>query len=117
MTDPSPAPGNGLDAYAPAEIALRVEAACVVKTRLNIVQTATLGVLAGAFIAFGAMAYTLVVTDSALGFGPTRLVGGIAFAVGLVLVLVLVVVAGGELFTGNNLLVMGWADGCIGTRA
>lgn len=113
MSDPSPASGNGLDAYAPAEIVARVEAACVAKTRLNLLQTATLGVLGGAFIAFGAMAYTVVVTDSALGFGPTRLLGGIAFSVGLILV----VVGGAELFTGNNLLVMGWAEGCIGARA
>ena len=113
MTDPFASPGHAADAYAPAEIAARVAATCIAKTRLNLLQTATLGVLGGAFIAFGAMAYTLVVTDSALGFGPTRLVGGLAFSVGLILV----IVGGAELFTGNNLLVMGWAEGCIGTRA
>ncbi|MBL4693174.1 MAG: formate/nitrite transporter family protein [Magnetovibrio sp.] len=68
-----------------------------------------LSILAGAFIAFGAMFYTVVVTNSGLGFGPTRLLGGLAFSLGLVLV----VVGGAELFTGNSLLVMGWAHGKI----
>lgn len=95
-----------IDAYTPAQIALRVENAGVTKAKLGTVPTITLAVLAGAFIAFGAMFYTLVVTDSTLGFGPTRLLGGAAFSLGLVLV----VVAGAELFTGNNLIVMAWAD-------
>jgi formate transporter len=71
-----------------------------------------LAVLAGAFIALGALFFTIVVTDSGLGFGVTRLIGGMAFCLGLVLVLV----AGAELFTGNNLLAMAWASGLIGTR-
>lgn len=70
-----------------------------------------LAVLAGAFIAFGGMFYTLVITDSGLGFGPQRLLGGIAFSLGLILV----VIAGAELFTGNNLIVMAWADNKIST--
>jgi formate transporter len=112
MTDASPSPSPGLDAYAPAEIAVRVEAAAMAKARLTVLQTLALGMLAGAFIAFGAMAYTLVVTDSTLGFGPTRMLGGVAFSLGLILV----VVGGAELFTGNNLLVMAWADRKITTR-
>ena len=59
------------------------------------------------------MFYTVAVTDSGLGFGPTRLLGGLAFSLGLILV----VVAGAELFTGNNLVVMAWADGRIGLGA
>ena len=66
----------------------------------------TLAVLAGAFIAFGAMLYTLVMTNSGLGLGPGRLLGGVAFSLGLILV----VIAGAELFTGNNLIVMACAD-------
>lgn len=96
----------GIDAYTPAQIALRVENAGVAKVNLALVPTMILAVLAGAFIAFGAMFYTLVVTGSELGFGPTRLLGGIAFSLGLILV----IVAGAELFTGNNLIVMAWAD-------
>jgi len=98
-----------IDAYSPAEIAARVENAGVSKVHLPILQTVVLGVLAGAFIAFGAVFYTFVITDTGLGFGLTRLIGGIAFSLGLILV----VVGGAELFTGNNLIVMGWADGQI----
>jgi formate/nitrite transporter len=99
-------PGEAIDAYRPAAIAARIESAGVAKVRLGLLQTMTLAVLAGAFIAFGSMLYTLVMTDSSLGLGPGRLLGGIAFALGLILV----VIAGAELFTGNNLIVMAWAD-------
>lgn len=75
-------------------------------------QTLVLGVLAGAFIAFGGMSYTVVVTGSELGFGPTRLLGGIAFSLGLILV----VIGGAELFTGNNLIAMAWAERRVTTR-
>ena len=95
-----------IDAYAPAEIARRVESSGVAKANLPLLQTLALAVLAGAFIAFGGMSYTVVVTGSELGFGPTRLLGGVAFSLGLVLV----VIGGAELFTGNNLIAMAWAD-------
>ena len=102
-----------LDVLPPARIARLVEEVGVKKCSLPLVPTLTLGVLAGAFIAFGGMFYTLVVTGSELGFGPTRLVGGMAFSLGLVLV----VVSGAELFTGNSLIVMAWADRRVGTAA
>lgn len=95
-----------LDAYSPKEITARVEAAGVAKARLPTLETLVLGVLAGAFIAFGAMFFTLVTTGNEFGFGFNRLIGGVAFSLGLILV----VVAGAELFTGNNLIVMAWAD-------
>ncbi|MFB0546888.1 MAG: formate/nitrite transporter family protein [Anaerolineae bacterium] len=66
-----------------------------------------LAILAGAFIAIGAEFCTLVVTDSGLGFGMTKLMGGLVFCIGLILV----VVAGAELFTGNNLILMAWFSG------
>lgn len=100
------------DAYAPAQIAQRVESAGVAKANLPLLQTLALGVLAGAFIAFGAMSYTVVVTGSELGFGPTRLLGGVAFSLGLILV----VIGGAELFTGNNLIAMAWAERRVTTR-
>ena len=101
-----------IDAYAPPEIASRIETAGVKKAHLPVLQTMVLAVLAGAFIAFGGMFYTLVVTDSGMGFGPQRLLGGIAFSLGLILV----VIAGAELFTGNNLIVMAWAENKISTH-
>ncbi len=105
--------GNSLDAYAPAEMARRVEDAAVIKAEAPALKTLTLSILAGAFIAFGAMFFTLVVTGSDLGFGPQRFLGGIAFSLGLVLL----VVGGAELFTGDNLTVMAWADRRVRTRA
>jgi formate transporter len=98
-----------LDAYKPAEMAKRVEAAGVAKARLPLIPTFTLAILAGGFIAFGAMFYTLSVTGSDLGFGPTRVLGGVVFSLGLILV----IVGGAELFTGNNLIVMAWASGDV----
>lgn len=102
----------GFDAYAPREIAARVQAFCLVKARLRLLPLAMLGVLGGAFVGLGAMMFTLVASDASLGFAAQRLLGGLAFSLGLLLV----TVAGAELFTGNNLLAMGWADGCLGTR-
>jgi formate/nitrite transporter len=100
------------DAYLPAEIAARVEAAGVAKARQDALTTLTLAVLAGAYISFGALFYTIAVTGSEIGWGPSRLLGGAAFSLGLILV----IVAGAELFTGNALIVMGWADRKISTR-
>jgi len=94
------------DAYKPAEMAARVTTAGVAKANMPFVPTFALAVLAGAFIAFGAMFYTLAVTGSDLGFGPTRVLGGLVFSIGLILV----IVGGAELFTGNNLIVMAWAS-------
>ncbi|MFO1351756.1 MAG: formate/nitrite transporter family protein [Gammaproteobacteria bacterium] len=104
---------SATDAYAPAQIAQLIEAGGVRKAQLSILQLLILGMLAGAFIAFGAMLSTLVLTGSTLGFGPSRLLAGAAFSLGLVLVLV----GGAELFTGNNLIVMAWADGKVSTAA
>ncbi|MDA7946473.1 MAG: formate/nitrite transporter family protein [Hyphomicrobiaceae bacterium] len=100
---------TGIDAYSPAEIAARVESAGTAKAKLPLDKLFTLGLLAGIFIAFGGTFYTLTVTGSTLGFEPTKLLGGAAFSLGLVLV----VVAGAELFTGNTLIVMAWADGDV----
>ena len=105
-------PTNTFDAYSPREIAGRVKEFCVVKAQLPLLSLAMLGMLAGAFIGLGALMFTLVASDSGLGFAASRLAGGVGFSLGLVLV----TVAGAELFTGNNLLAMGWADGCVTTR-
>jgi len=100
------------DAYAQAALAERVESAGVAKAGLATVPTLVLGVLAGAFIALGAVFYAVVMTANGLGFGPGRLLGGLAFSLGLILV----AVGGAELFTGNNLIVMAWASGRVRTR-
>lgn len=94
----------GSDAYSPAQIAERVESIGVAKASLPLLPMAALGVLAGGFIGLGAMYFTVVAADPALGFALQRVLGGVAFSLGLVLV----VVAGAELFTGNNLMVMAW---------
>lgn len=97
------------DAYKPAEIAALIENAGVAKARLPLGQLGTLAVLAGAFIGFGAAAYLMVMTGADAGFGPQRLLGGLVFALGLILV----IVGGAELFTGNALMVMAAVDGKI----
>jgi formate/nitrite transporter len=97
--------------FAPREIAACVEGIGVTKARLPFLQTAMLGVLAGAFIGLGSLYYTMVVSDGSLGFAATRIAGGVVFSLGLLLV----IVAGAELFTGNNMLAMAWAGGHIST--
>lgn len=99
------------DALLPQETADACERVGVKKAHLDTVSTLVLSGLAGAFIALGAMLFTVTVTQTELGFGPTRLLGGVAFSLGLVLV----VVAGAELFTGNTLIIMAWAGRKIST--
>jgi formate transporter len=100
------------DAYSPRQIAERVDAACLAKATTPLLSLAMLGVLAGAFIGLGALFSVIVLSDSSLGFAAARVLGGVVFSLGLLLV----VVAGAELFTGNNLLAMAWANGCLTTR-
>ena len=99
------------DAYSPREIAQKIEALGVTKARSPVLATFMLGMCAGGFIGLGALYSTLIISDPALPFGAGRVLGGLAFSLGLILV----VVAGAELFTGNNLLVMAWADRRITT--
>src|SRR3990172_6526818 len=95
-----------IDAYTPAQMAARVEKAGIVKGNLDFLSTFTLAMLAGTFIAFGAALYTFVIHDSTWSTGFTKLLGGLTFCLGLILV----TVAGAELFTGNNLLVMAYVS-------
>ena len=101
----------GLDAFAPKEIAAKVETIGVAKARLPLLSMLMLGILAGAFIGLGALYFVIVKSDPTLGFASKQVLGGVVFSLGLILV----VVAGAELFTGNNLLAMAWADGKIST--
>lgn len=91
-----------VDAYAPANMAARVAEAAIAKVKRDHLATFVLALLAGAFIALGAAFYTFVIHDSTMALGLTRLIGGLAFCLGLILV----IIGGAELFTGNNLLVM-----------
>lgn len=101
------------DALMPVAMAHKAEDAGVKKAGLDVARMFALAVLAGAFIALGAVFATTVTTGgSELPFGVTKLLGGLVFSLGLILV----VVAGAELFTGNNLIVMAWAGGKVSTR-
>ncbi len=103
----------GLDAFAPAEIAEKLEQSGVVKAKLALLPMFMLGVVAGGSIGLGALYYTIVASDASLSFAVSRVLGGVVFCLGLTLV----IIGGAELFTGNNLIVMAWADGRISTAA
>jgi formate transporter len=98
--------GWSIDAYAPDEMARRVETLGVGKAGQSQVTTAALAVLAGAFISLGAAFSTVAMADNGLAYSLSRLLGGLTFSLGIILV----VVAGAELFTSNTLQVMAWAS-------
>lgn len=99
-----------VDAYTPQQIARRVEQVGISKSTSDPLQIFALAMLAGAFIALGAAFFTLVTHDAGdVAAGLMRLVGGLSFCLGLILV----VVAGAELFTGNNLIVMACVAGKV----
>ncbi len=100
------------DALKPPDMARVAEEVGIVKTKMGILKTGALSVLAGAYIAFGAIFATLVTSGSNMSYGVTKLLGGVAFSLGLILV----VVGGAELFTGNNLMTMAWASKKMTTR-
>jgi formate/nitrite transporter len=106
---------NGFDALVPVAIAQRAETVGIRKAQTPPFQVFVLSVLAGAFIAMGAVFATTVSAGAAgtLPYGVTRFLMGLAFCLGLTLV----VLAGAELFTGNNLIVMAWANKKITTGA
>jgi formate/nitrite transporter len=105
---------RGIDALLPAEIAEKAEAVGVQKVRQDFLSLMTLAIVAGVFIALGAMFATTVLAgaEGVLPFGLSRLLAGIAFCLGLILV----IVGGAELFTGNNLMVMACAAGKVRLR-
>ena len=95
------------DAYMPAEMAKRAEASAIRKANRDMVSAFFLAVQAGSFIALGAALFTHVVHDMQLGMGLTKLIGGMSFSLGLILV----IIAGADLFTGDTLMVMGCFTG------
>lgn len=103
-----------LDALLPPDMARRAEEIGVKKATMDTVTMFTLALLAGAFIALGGVFSTVALAGGGTApWGATRVLAGLVFSVGLILVLV----GGAELFTGNNLIVMAWASGRVATRA
>ena len=116
-----------IDSLLPAEMATRAEYLGVRKAEMPVFSMLMLSVLAGAFISLGAIFATTVAAGgmsvtaadgvvaytTGLPYGVTRLLTGLVFSLGLILV----VVGGAELFTGNNLIVMAWASGKVSGRA
>ncbi|MBK8796005.1 MAG: formate transporter FocA [Anaerolineales bacterium] len=114
-----------IDALLPVDMAAKAETLGVKKANLDWVNMTALSVLAGAFIALGAIFATTVSAgafasslsdgvsvSTAWPTGAPRLLSGLAFSLGLILV----IVGGAELFTGNNLIVMAWANGKVSTK-
>jgi formate/nitrite transporter FocA (FNT family) len=101
-----------LDALLPAEMARRAEEIGAAKVSMVGGRLVALAILAGAFIALGGIFSTVADRHRGAPWGPARVLAGLVFSVGLVLV----VVGGAELFTGNNLIVMAWAGPASGPR-
>lgn len=103
-----------MDALLPPAMAAKAETIGEAKAGMPVATMFILAILAGAFISLGAIFCTTTVTGgAALPYGIAKLLGGLVFCLGLILV----VVAGAELFTGNNLIVMAWASGRIKASA
>jgi len=103
-----------VDALLPPAMAERAEEIGMAKASMDAPRLFVLAVLAGAFIALGGVfATTALAGSSVLPWGPVRVLAGVVFSLGLILV----VVGGAELFTGNNLIVMAWASGRVSTPA
>jgi formate transporter len=112
--EPAPRSELRFDSLLPSEMAGRAEEVGRRKAELDAVTTFWLAVLAGAFIALGAIfATTVSAGGAAAPYGIVRLLTGIAFSLGLILV----VVGGAELFTGNTLIIMAWANRKVRTRS
>ena len=116
-----------IDALLPSEMASKAEAIGIRKAETKFIPMFALAILAGAFIGLGAMFSTVVVSGSmaikdpagtsvflaSLPYGIVRLLAGLVFCLGLILV----VIGGAELFTGNNLIVMAWASKKVKTSS
>ncbi|MBO8170039.1 MAG: formate/nitrite transporter family protein [Thermoanaerobacteraceae bacterium] len=91
-----------IDLLSPEAVTAKAESTGVKKAHNTLRATVTLGILAGTFIAFAGEFYTMVIFDARVGSSLAKLLGGISFSLGLILV----VIAGAELFTGNTLLII-----------
>lgn len=104
-----------IDALLPVEMAQRAEQIGMKKASMATTNLLALALLAGAFVALGAIFSTTVAAgaNGVLPYGITRLLIGLSFCLGLILI----IVGGAELFTGNTLIVMAWASGKVTTGA
>ena len=112
MSDQEPS-RETLQALPPVEIARKIERVSVARAKMGIVRTLVLAVLAGSFIAFGGVLTGTIAVGSELGTGPTRLLMGLGFTVGLFMV----VITGAELFTGNSLMTVSFFSRKLGVWA
>jgi formate transporter len=105
---------NRIDMLLPPEMAQKAEDIGVKKASMGWRNMFLLSILAGAFIGLGAIFATTVTAGASghLSFGVTKLLGGTVFCLGLILV----IIAGAELFTGNNLIIMALASHKITIR-
>jgi formate/nitrite transporter len=97
---------SSTDSLTPSQMASRVETIGVAKAQLRAYQLIALGLMAGVFISFGAMNFTTVMAQ-----GLPRIVASLSFCLGLILV----IIGGAEMFTGNNMMAMAWAERKIST--
>ncbi|MBE7689990.1 formate/nitrite transporter family protein [Tenacibaculum piscium] len=98
--------------FSPEEIVHQTLQSSVKKVKKPFITSFLLGVLAGAFIGLGALFYTIVKADETYSFATKQILGGFVFSLGLILV----VIAGAELFTGNNLIAIAWAEKKVSTK-
>ena len=111
---PSPAPAPNptvtpvVSFNPPPELARTMVGVAEKKANTTMPSLMWLAILAGAYIALGAIMFTIITNDLAafIGDGLTRLIGGISFSIGLILV----ILGGAELFTGNNLIFTGYLE-------
>ena len=102
-------PQPSFDALLPPDVARRAEAVGVVKVATPFDRLFVLSVIAGAFIALGAVFSTAATAGGEMPPGLARVLGGLVFSLGLILV----VVAGAELFTGDSLVIIATASGRV----
>jgi formate transporter len=101
------------DEMLPSDMAFKAQDIGIKKANMDFLSTLALAILAGAFIALGCIFFTVSQTSTGVTvpWGIGRLIGGVAFSLGLILV----IIGGAELFTGNNLIIMAWASRRLST--
>ena len=113
MTAPRALLSQTVADLSPSETADKLLDWSLAKSALRLDRMIALGIMAGLFIGFGGIFFTTVMIETPLGHGPTRLLGGIAFSMGLLLVCM----TGAELSTGNCMIAAAWAEARLSTRA